>query len=165
MLKTGGNIILIHPCSNSIDHGFYSFSPTLYFDYFKGNSFSNMSCYLREGSPYVYERKSKLYKYKHIDKEIPMLSGKSIETAFFATKNSSDCGQHPKKPIQFVYRKHDSWNNDNNTSPLSIKPTLKWKIKAIIKQLFFYFRFLPFPIEKFIFSRSRGKNIELIGKY
>ena len=49
MLKTGGQLILIVPASNAIDHGFYMFSPTLLFDYFKANGFDSFDCYLRTG--------------------------------------------------------------------------------------------------------------------
>ena len=63
MLKDGGNIVLILPCSIAIDHGFFSYSPTLFFDYFCANGFENISCYLVEGSPYNYERKGKVWQY------------------------------------------------------------------------------------------------------
>jgi hypothetical protein len=40
MVKTGGRIIHISPMSNCADHGFYSFSPTLFVDYYSLNKFS-----------------------------------------------------------------------------------------------------------------------------
>jgi hypothetical protein len=39
MLKVGGRIIHIAPSSNMIDHGFYSFSPTLFGDYYGANGY------------------------------------------------------------------------------------------------------------------------------
>ena len=39
MLKTGGRVIHISPSSNHIDHGFYMFSPTLFFDFYSANHF------------------------------------------------------------------------------------------------------------------------------
>lgn len=39
MLKKSGDVILASPSSNSIDHGFYSFSPTLFFDFFSLTDF------------------------------------------------------------------------------------------------------------------------------
>lgn len=39
MLRTGGRIIHISPSSNHIDHGFYMFSPTLFYDFYKANKF------------------------------------------------------------------------------------------------------------------------------
>ena len=40
MLKVGGTFFLSVPSSNYIDHGFYSISPTLFFDYFEANGFN-----------------------------------------------------------------------------------------------------------------------------
>jgi len=38
-LKVGGRIIHISPSSNNIDHGFYMFSPTLFWDFYEANKF------------------------------------------------------------------------------------------------------------------------------
>ena len=61
MLKKGGHLLIAVPCSNMIDHGFYSFSPTLFYDYFSCNHFKILGSYLRESSPFMYEYKSKIY--------------------------------------------------------------------------------------------------------
>jgi hypothetical protein len=39
MLKIGGRVIHITPSSNMVDHGFYSFSPTLFSDYYSTNGY------------------------------------------------------------------------------------------------------------------------------
>lgn len=39
MLKPGGRIIHLSPSSNHIDHGFWMFSPTLFWDYYSANEF------------------------------------------------------------------------------------------------------------------------------
>lgn len=39
MLKVGGRIIHVVPSSNYLDHGFYSFSPTLFCDYYWANQY------------------------------------------------------------------------------------------------------------------------------
>jgi SAM-dependent methyltransferase len=39
MLKIGGRVIHVAPCSNHIDHGFYMFSPTFFSDYLVANKF------------------------------------------------------------------------------------------------------------------------------
>src|SRR2546426_6735628 len=39
MLKVGGRIIHFSPSSNHIDHGFYMFSPTLFWDFYETNKF------------------------------------------------------------------------------------------------------------------------------
>lgn len=40
LLKTDGVIIHVLPCNNWIDHGFYSFSPTVFIDYYNENKFT-----------------------------------------------------------------------------------------------------------------------------
>jgi SAM-dependent methyltransferase len=42
MLKPGGLLIHMVPFSNWIDHGFYTFSPTLFFDYYSINGFVDL---------------------------------------------------------------------------------------------------------------------------
>ena len=71
MLKKGGYLLIAVPCSNMIDHGFYTFSPTLFYDYFTCNNFKVLSSYLRESSPFIYEYRSKIYSYKKLGLEIP----------------------------------------------------------------------------------------------
>jgi hypothetical protein len=48
MLKAGGRVIHIAPASNMVDHGFYSFSPTFFSDYYKANSYELLTLYLFE---------------------------------------------------------------------------------------------------------------------
>jgi hypothetical protein len=109
MLKTGGELILILPASNAIDHGFYSFSPTLLFDYFKANGFDNFDCYLRAGpSGFIIPRKGKVYKYTRVGAEY-LLSKHygGVELAFFATKRQPPAVA--QKPIQGRYVTSDYW--------------------------------------------------------
>ena len=37
LAKVGGRVMLLSPSSNHFDHGFYMFSPTLFYDYFSAN--------------------------------------------------------------------------------------------------------------------------------
>ncbi|HYV40056.1 MAG TPA: class I SAM-dependent methyltransferase [Gemmataceae bacterium] len=46
MLKVGGRAIHVFPVSNHVDHGFYSFSPTLFWDYYQANGYQVEHCYL-----------------------------------------------------------------------------------------------------------------------
>jgi SAM-dependent methyltransferase len=39
LLKVGGRVIHLSPSSNHIDHGFYMFSPTLFWDFYSANQF------------------------------------------------------------------------------------------------------------------------------
>ncbi|WP_448950589.1 hypothetical protein [Labrys neptuniae] len=44
MLKVGGRIIHSSPSSNHVDHGFYMFSPTLFYDWYMTNGFIVHEC-------------------------------------------------------------------------------------------------------------------------
>jgi len=44
MLKVGGRIVHIQVSSNHIDHGFYMFSPTLFWDYYTANGYEINVC-------------------------------------------------------------------------------------------------------------------------
>lgn len=45
-LKAGGYIIHLNPLNNWIEHSFYQFSPTLYYDFYYDNGFDNMNSWL-----------------------------------------------------------------------------------------------------------------------
>lgn len=60
MLKSGGRVIHIAPTSNMVDHGFYSFSPTFFSDYYSTNSYELLTlnlfeCFSWTGSWDVYD--------------------------------------------------------------------------------------------------------------
>ena len=101
MLKPGGRIIFISPSSNSIDHGFYQFSPTLFYDFFSCNGFENFSCYLLEYNPLNYLRKGKIWRYTGFEREYPLITPKGVEVFFTATKPTT--AKDFIKPIQSVY--------------------------------------------------------------
>jgi len=46
MCKVGGRIIHLSPSSNQINHGFYSFSPTFFLDYYQENNYIIRKCLL-----------------------------------------------------------------------------------------------------------------------
>lgn len=44
MLRVGGRIVHIAPSSNHMDHGFYMFSPTFFWDYYRANGYEINVC-------------------------------------------------------------------------------------------------------------------------
>ncbi len=46
LLKVGGRIVHSSPMSNLVDHGFYSFSPGLFWDYYVANGFEVDACFI-----------------------------------------------------------------------------------------------------------------------
>jgi len=63
MLKIGGAVIHESPSHNYIDHGFYSLSPTFFWDWYVSNNWDIVDCFLVEcrRDPNV---KSKIYNYR-----------------------------------------------------------------------------------------------------
>jgi SAM-dependent methyltransferase len=51
MLRENGRVLISSPTSNFVDHGFYMFSPTLFFDYFTANQFDIHSIQVTQSSP------------------------------------------------------------------------------------------------------------------
>ena len=167
MLKPDGSLFLAYPCSNSIDHGFYSFSPTLFFDFFEANGFTNLRAYLCEGSPRLYERKHRLFKYIHTDKEIPIASSKAIEIIFLAQKSKEYKSDNVIKPIQLIY--------NESKSKKDIKQLISQKNKKLFsKKIFLFLRnislnilyYLPYEVERICFNMMRkNKSIKYIGRF
>jgi SAM-dependent methyltransferase len=51
MLKVGGVVAHALPTSNHVDHGFYMFSPTVFWDYYTANRYEIVDCLLFEYEP------------------------------------------------------------------------------------------------------------------
>lgn len=51
MLKVNGRIVHSVPSTNHVDHGFYMFSPTLFFDYYATNCYEISPCFLYQYTP------------------------------------------------------------------------------------------------------------------
>jgi SAM-dependent methyltransferase len=115
MLKKGGKLILMAPCSNLIDHGFYMFSPTFFFDFFSENEYTNFSCYLSEGSSIDIAKKNNIYKYSEVGNGIPFVSNTGVCILFFAIKNTDKV--NCSKPIQSFYSRSYKSQNINKLSP------------------------------------------------
>lgn len=46
MCKEGGWVVHITPSSNFVDHGFFSFSPCFFYDFYRVNGFDDFTCYV-----------------------------------------------------------------------------------------------------------------------
>jgi SAM-dependent methyltransferase len=101
MLSVGGHLVLMNPCSNAIDHGFYSISPTLYYDYFNANGFEDLCCYLLAGSNVRYDYPAKVYTLTREVAEYPFSSRRTVSLAFFATKKTDI--SIVNEPLQSLY--------------------------------------------------------------
>lgn len=155
MLKKGGHLLIAVPCSNMIDHGFYTFSPTLFYDYFGCNHFKILGSYLRESSPFIYEYKSKIYEYKELGLEIPFISDRAVEFVILAKKVKNI--RKVIKPTQSVYLSKKHWKKNDINPNSKIKKNSYFLIKKIIVSIMF---FMPFFFQKIFFLKIRGKHIK-----
>lgn len=159
MLKTNGNIYLAAPSSNSIDHGLYSFSPGLFFDYFLSNGFENVGCYLYEGSPIFYKKTGRLYKYHGIGNEIPILSALAVETIALFKKSKKLA--ETSKPIQSIYQTGSLASHSSDST------SRKRLVKVAFNCLELIQNFLPARVEIMIVkirNRLSNNNISFIKK-
>jgi hypothetical protein len=111
MLRTDGRVIHMAPSSNHVDHGFYMFSPALFWDYYEINEFEINAFQLFrytlpwETSPWFYMH----YVPGCLD-ELHMggLDGAMYGLAVVATKTSASTGD--RVPLQGFYRRR--WPRD-----------------------------------------------------
>ena len=103
MLKKNGFLIISTRSSNAIDHGFFSFSPTFFHDFFSINGFKILKTYLIKRSPYYANKSESIYEYKKTHLENPIVSSKNIDLIVFLQKNKSI--KNIKIPLQYYYKK------------------------------------------------------------
>jgi len=141
LLKTGGIVIHASPSSNRVDHGFYMFSPTVFYDYYLANGFEIIKSYIFE-----YERrhdKAPWLIYDYTPGRIQHLSfggwgdGKLLGIWFVARKlENSSCDVTPQ---QSYYLKAWSCDKDNqfddsdSGSNSSDSDSLVSRVKTLIK--------------------------------
>lgn len=100
MLKPKGKIIHMSPTSNYIGHGFYSFSPELFFDYYLANKFVNLKAYICVQGADPNRGKWTLYNYEYDSYKGLVNSFRSkyiVATIFVAEKN--DASTHDEIPL------------------------------------------------------------------
>lgn len=119
MLKSEGRVIHLSPTSNYIGHGFYSFQPSLFFDYYLVNGFVNLKAYLTVEHSYLNLNKARwsLYSYKYDSyREVSrqFRSKYRVGTIFVAEK--ADGSTHNEVPIQANYRPESHRTNETKNT-------------------------------------------------
>jgi hypothetical protein len=148
MLKNNGYLIISTQTSNMVDHGFFSFSPCFFFDFFNANNTKIINCYLRAFNPYFQEHPGDFYTYKKVGLETPLNTEKAIEIFIIAQKKKNF---KFIKPIQGRYQPKNL-NKKNQSS----------KIKRIIQLIIK--KYLHYKLQKFLFNFKRGSNIVKLNK-
>lgn len=167
MVKKGGRIMFILPCSNTINHGFYSFNPNLFFDFFSANGFSDFSCYLIEESSFNVFRKSKIYQYNYISDidEYSLYTKNMVEICFCATKRSDANLEKIKEPIQGMYIS-TNWGKNKGQKSISDKINKTNILEKIKRKIEWQTRkYRPEFVDILYKNNRRKKNLTYLGKF
>lgn len=159
MLKTGGRVVHSSPSSNHIDHGFYMFSPTLFYDYYTANNWRIDVCRVFRYSPLHFSAPWLVSDYKPgclDDVSFGGLDDGMYGIFLVATKTeSSVCDRVPQ---QGFYR--NQWSDER---PATTKPSFFQRI---------YDRCAYIPLlQRLLFSANRrfrqrpGLRLPIVGKY
>jgi len=120
LLKTGGRLIHSSPTSNLVDHGFYMFSPTFFYDFYVTNGWEINNIYVvsmtprQETEPFFYTE----YEPGSFDSvSYGGLGPGMYFTLSFLTKKPTSTGH--VIPQQGVYRRDPRWTQ---TTPMPAPP-------------------------------------------
>ena len=112
MLIPEGRILHSVPATNRIGHGYYMFSPIIFYDYYTANKFADLSAYLLEtGSGDPSFQKWKVYKYyydSYVSIASSFMSPGGVGTFFIANKKRDSVSGVVPQQGQFkrLYEKH-----------------------------------------------------------
>ncbi len=149
MLKPGGRIIHITPTNNYVQHGFYQFSPTLFFDFYHANRFVDLRGFLVEHDRYR-PNTSPWNIYQLTGRERPNISSKKLLLTLFVAEKTSD-STVDAMPIQSLYEEviRRAIVPDKLAVPAGILQRIKQMIPRRVKLKLFEFkrewlvRFIP----------------------
>jgi SAM-dependent methyltransferase len=159
MLKPGGRVILMTPTSNFMDHGFYSISPTFFFDYYSQNNFTDMRAYIIESYP-NYFHKCKLYKYHYErQRQQPIRTKNELGTYFTAKKVSNSTSD--VIPTQGCYMDYSKYLD-------SFRPKSKF-LKILDSVMFKTRRKRPIAVDNILryayeIKNKKSNPLEYLGK-
>lgn len=133
MLKTGGRIIHLSPSSNFVDHGFYMFSPMLFYDYYAVNKWNIATNYLINNTVRHDKDPWKIYAYTPGCIDHLSFGGfdKGNMTGLFIVAEKSDNSTADIIPQQFDGRKTEYQNLSVNTTQNN-DPTVINKIGKLL---------------------------------
>jgi hypothetical protein len=169
LLKVGGVVIHASPSSNHVDHGFYMFSPTLFYDYYQSNGFEIVKSYIFEYEASHDKKPWLVYDYKPGCIDHLSFGGwggsKLLGIWFVARKLEKSSSE--VMPQQGSYLK--AWSNHKNNLHLdhlsvdSTKSAVFKRIKSFVKSNRFLYTSL-LPVVSF-FRRSKPCKPPVISTY
>jgi hypothetical protein len=142
MVKTGGHLILETPCNNMFGHGFYQFSPELFFSLLDThNGFSDTKIFMQDD----FNRWHEVIPPKIIKIRTSICIRKKPALLFVISKKINDVPD-TVSVLQSDYV--ESWNSKKDEGPKAPKFTMKYFEKL-------YFKFVP--------KKFQSLNLALFG--
>jgi hypothetical protein len=99
MLRVHGRVVHMSPTSNYVNHGFYQFSPTLFFDFYEANRFSDLSAAVVEHNVYLPDRPWRVRAVGPTERVVSSLALLTVFVARRTIESSTD-----RIPTQTFYR-------------------------------------------------------------
>jgi SAM-dependent methyltransferase len=127
LLKPGGRVIHHVPMNREINHGFYQFSPTLFFDYYDANGFDEMEMKIHFQLP---EQESYFIYDPRRDRPLPFSFGYEEMYIFFSARKRVACEQIVYPPqSRYASRSVASVPEDQSTAGQSGSEAMsqKWR--------------------------------------
>lgn len=121
MCRVSGWVIHIAPASNFMDHGFYSFSPCFFYDFYQANGFDEFTCYILQINPDNMREASPYFEYHYGMNLRELIDPQRKALTFFAARKTRDVTPLVV-PTQGVYQSNlpESLESvpENSESPL-----------------------------------------------
>lgn len=153
LVKTGGYVCIHTPMSGFVNHGFYSFSPTLFFDFYGENGFEKMQLSILRDCGGGSKIKMKRYDYDPATAEVMGdLFPKSL--VFFLAKKKSS--QEIRVPIQGYYRAEFGGENVEKK-----KEAWKEAVKKILGTRLAYFLYrMSLKVRRFVILNFKFERMK-----
>lgn len=134
------------PCNNYVDHGFYSFNPTLSKDYYEHNNYEILKLYIVKQGINKNKNEWIIYRYDRelITNHIRWNWGKNRVIVWVVVKKKESSTTN-LAPTQFRYQNREKINNQQNQND---KNKSKRNLKEVIKSFYYYFIFKYIKLKK-----------------
>lgn len=177
MLKIGGRVIHLSPTSNMVDHGFYMFSPTLFWDYYRGNNWEVKAANLIELTQNSDVDPWLVYEYTpSCLRELSVggfRNGKILDTWFICQKLKHSTGSVFPQQGSYI----EEWTRSKSNEGVERKATSAASANKLLQMhhaikrrlrnsplLFSVTRFISYPYLRYK-NRKSYKMPPLVGKY
>jgi SAM-dependent methyltransferase len=136
MLRPGGRVIHLAPTNNYVNHGFYQFSPTIFFDYYGANGFTDLRAFIIEHDTYLPESLPwDVFEVKG-DQQPPHMTSRQSLGVFFVAEKTND-STADRVPIQSSYQRIYQENKAGSTQAHGsgrLKQLIPNRVKGFLKR-------------------------------